>query len=114
MSVNQELEEAGLNQRIALIIYLKNVSDQFKLRRFGDIVYFSKKMKYCVLYVNKADGKAKAQEIGHLSFVRGIISSQKDKVDLTGPHIEKQLQDLAKQAEEKLRQKAKENGDLWR
>lgn len=43
MSINKEIEGTHLIKRVALIIYLKSVSDQYKLRRYGDIVYFSKK-----------------------------------------------------------------------
>ena len=53
MSVNQELSERDITQRTSLIVYLRNASnDQFKLRRYGDIVYFSKKLHYLILYVN--------------------------------------------------------------
>lgn len=112
MRINQELKQAGLTPRIDLIIYLKNVSDQYKLRRFGDIVYFSKKMKYCLLYVDRSEAEAKEKEIARLSFVKGVKHSEKDKVDLDSDHIEKQVQDLALKAEKSLQQQTKQDGDL--
>ena len=58
MSVNQELSERDITQRTSLIVYLRNASnDQFKLRRYGDIVYFSKKLHYLILYVNQAEAE---------------------------------------------------------
>ena len=105
MSVNEELKSAGLFQRKCLIIYLTNISDQFKLRKYGDIVYFSKKMKYCVIYVNQSDLKRIAEEISHLNFVKGIEISNQDQVNLESNHIEKQITVMARQAELKLQEK---------
>ncbi|WP_281196491.1 DUF2129 domain-containing protein, partial [Lactobacillus acetotolerans] len=41
MSINQDLENTGITKRLGLIVHLKPASDQYKLRHFGDIVYFS-------------------------------------------------------------------------
>ena len=92
MSINKEIEGTHLIKRVALIIYLKSVSDQYKLRRYGDIVYFSKKMKYCVLYVSRRDAKEIQREIASLDF-------------------EKQIADMAKEAEEKLQLEQEKNED---
>lgn len=44
VTINQELADLDLPKRTSLIVYLRNAnSDQFKLRRLGDIVYFLKK-----------------------------------------------------------------------
>lgn len=110
MIINSELKQAGLNERVSLIIYLHNVSDQYRLRRYGDIVYFSKKMKYCVLYVDLKELDRIQIEISHLSFVKKIEVSEFDNVNLDAAHIEKQIHDLAQDAENKLQD---EDEDLY-
>lgn len=102
MSINKEIESTHLIKRVALVIYLKSVSDQYKLRYYGDIVYFSKKMKYCVLYVNRKECREIKEQIAHLDFVNHVDISAEEKVDLDSQHIENQLAEMAKKAEEKL------------
>lgn len=111
MSINKEIEGTHLIKRVVLIIYLKSVSDQYKLRRYGDIVYFSKKMKYCVLYVSRRDAKEIQREIASLDFVTYVEISAEDQVDLNSEHIEKQIADMAKEAEEKLQLEQEKNED---
>ena len=43
MSINKDIEGTTLVKRVGLIIYLSSASDKYRLRRYGDIVYFSKK-----------------------------------------------------------------------
>lgn len=111
MSINKEIEGTHLIKRIALIIYLKSVSDQYKLRRYGDIVYFSKKMKYCMLYVNRREAKEMQKQISNLDFVTYVEISAEDEVNLDSEHIEKQITDMAKAAEEKLQLEQEKNED---
>ena len=102
MSINKEIESTHLIKRVALIIYLKSVSDQYKLRHFGDIVYFSKKMKYCVLYVNRNECIEIKGQIAHFDFVNHVEISAEEEVNLDSQHIENQLAEMAQKAEKKL------------
>lgn len=111
MSVNKEIESTHLIKRVALIIYLKSVSDQYKLRHYGDIVYFSKKMKYCVLYVSRSEAKEIQGQISHLDFVTYVEISGEEKVDLDSQHIENQIAEMAKEAEKKLQLEQESNED---
>ncbi|WP_153245760.1 DUF2129 domain-containing protein [Lactobacillus helveticus] len=111
MSINQEIENTHLTKRVALIIYLKSVSDQYKLRHYGDIVYFSKKMKYCILYVNRKEAKDVKNQIVQLDFVNYVEISPEEKVNLDSQHIEGQLVKMAKEAEKKLQLEQEKNED---
>lgn len=111
MSINKEIESTHLIKRVALIIYLKSVSDQYKLRRFGYIVYFSKKMKYCVLYVNRKDAREVKDQIYNLDFVTYVEISPEEEVNLDSQHIEGQLTEMAKEAEKKLQLEQEKNED---
>lgn len=107
MSINQDLENTGITKRLSLIVHLRSASDQYKLRHFGDIVYFSKKLRYCILYVDKKDAKQIINEISSLPFVVKVESSKEESIDLGSDHIEQQITDLAQKAEDKL-QKSRE------
>ncbi|RVU70657.1 MULTISPECIES: YlbG family protein [Lactobacillus] len=112
MSINKELKSAGLTERTGLVIYLKNASDQYKLRRFGDIVYFSKKMKYCIVYVTQENAKQELAEIRKLDFVKYAEFSEKDQVDLSSSHIETQIATMAQEAEQEIQRRQEKNEDL--
>lgn len=110
MSINQELAEQEIPSRTSLIVYLRNVNnDQFKLRRFGDIVYFSKKLHYLILYVNKSEAEETADKLRAFNFVKKVEFSQNDALDLDNRKIEQQISNMAKEAEEKLNQTDKED-----
>ena len=111
MSINQEIENTHLTKRIALIAYLKSVSDQYKLRRYGDIVYFSKKLRYCVLYVNSDEALKIKDQIENLDFINRVEISEEDKLNLNSEYIEGQISDLAKKAEEKIQKEQEKNED---
>ncbi|MGQ5709115.1 YlbG family protein [Lactobacillus sp. PSON] len=111
MSINLDLKDSLLVQRTGLIIFLKNASDQYKLRRYGDIVYFSKKMCYCILYVDTKDAEHELNEISSLDFVKHVEFSQEENICLSSQHLEGQIADLAQEAEEKLLKKQTENED---
>lgn len=102
MSINQDLTKTNMTKRQGLIIYLNNISNQYKLRRYGDVVYFSKKMGYCILYVNQKAAEEVIKTLSAFDFVERIEKSTADEIDLTSSHIEKQISDLAAEAEAKL------------
>lgn len=104
MSINQDLAKTVLTQRQGLIVYLNSISNQYKLRRFGDIVYFSKKMGYCVLYVDLSEADKVYTTLNSLDFVKRIDRINGEGIDLSSTHIEQQIKDLAVAAEKQLDQ----------
>lgn len=108
MSINQELKQ-DFPGRVSLIVFLKNIRDQYKLRRYGNIVYFSKKIHYCVLYVNEKEAKKLAAELEKMSFVKKAMLSAADQIDLDPEHIQEQIEQMARAAEDKLAQDKEHN-----
>lgn len=109
MSINHDLVASNVTKRQGLIVYLNSVSNQYKLRRFGDIVYFSKKMNYCVLYVDQKDADKTIAVLNSLDFVNGVDRSNGENIDLSSAHIEQQIKDLASEAEEQLLEEQEKN-----
>lgn len=69
------------SQRIGLMVYLYYNRDARKLAKYGDLVYHSKKMRYLVLYTDKAKSQDLKDELTKLKFVKKVKLSQLDQID---------------------------------
>ena len=112
MGVEEDLANKNIIQRQSLIVFLNSISDQYKLRRYGDIVYFSKKFAYCILYVNKKDIEQVCQDLNSLDFVEKVEKSNRNQIDLSSDHIEKQITELAQEAEKTLQERQEDTEQL--
>lgn len=102
MSINDQLLQADLQARVALIVYLKSPRDQVKLRKFGNIIYFSKKMNYCVLYVLKEKADKTKRSLLSLPYVEHVTDSANDQLEFGREELEQQIAEMALQANQKL------------
>lgn len=110
MSVNQDIVNEDIPQRLGLIVYLKNAANnQFKLRRYGDIVYFSKELHYLVIYVNKQKASEIISEVSKLDFVKKVEPSEVDEINLDSQKMEEQINDMAKEAEKQIEKERDED-----
>ena len=112
MSIKQDLTNKNISQRLSIIVYLNSVSNQYKLRHYGDIVYFSKKFGYCILYVNQNEIDQVMRNLTALDFVDRVERSKWDQIDLSSDHIEQQITDLAADAERKLQERQENTEQL--
>lgn len=97
-----------MTARTQIIVWLYQISDQYKLRRFGNIIYFSRKNKYVVLYVSSEYASKVITELKSENYVQSVETSKTDKLDFSAEHEEKMMRELKEEAE-KLRE---ENEDL--
>ncbi|PKR86940.1 YlbG family protein [Heyndrickxia camelliae] len=63
------------SDRQGLIIWLNNLKHAKSLRRFGNIHYISKKMKYVVLYCDRSEIETLEEKLGSFGFVRKVEPS---------------------------------------
>lgn len=63
------------NPRQGVIVYLYRLRNSRQLRKFGQIQYISKKMKYVVLYMDQTDVEANIGRLKKLKFVKHVESS---------------------------------------
>ncbi|KRL63495.1 YlbG family protein [Lactobacillus psittaci] len=108
MSFNQDLRDTTIQARVGIVVYLNLAQDQFKLRQFGDIVYFSKRKKYCLIYVNKNVAEQVVIKLNRLHFVKKAELSPTESLDFSREHEEQLMKTLAEQAEKMIA----ENGDF--
>ncbi|RLQ95856.1 YlbG family protein [Falsibacillus albus] len=64
-------------ERQGIIVWLYNLKHAKSLRRFGNVHYISKKMKYAVVYMNQPDVEAAMDKLSSLAFVKKVEPSYK-------------------------------------
>ena len=66
--------------RTQIIVWLYQISDQYKLRRFGNIIYFSRKNKYVILYVSSEYASKVITELKSKNYVQAVETDRKSVV----------------------------------
>ncbi|MFC3882698.1 YlbG family protein [Bacillus songklensis] len=64
-------------ERQGLIVYIHSVKQAKALRRYGNVHYVSKDLKYVVLYVNMDEAEAVMKKLQSLPFVKNVQPSYK-------------------------------------
>ncbi|MBB6455004.1 uncharacterized protein YlbG (UPF0298 family) [Salirhabdus euzebyi] len=66
-----------LTKRQGLVIWLRNMKNVRKLRKYGHMIYASKKQKYILIYVNQDEIEDYMKTIEELPFVTKVEPSFK-------------------------------------
>ncbi|EOR26821.1 YlbG family protein [Cytobacillus oceanisediminis] len=66
-----------LGQRQGIIVWLFSLKQAKMLRRYGNVHFISKKLKYVVLYTNQSDVESIMEKIDAHSFVKKVEPSYK-------------------------------------
>ncbi|MBW8348656.1 YlbG family protein [Bacillus sp. IITD106] len=66
-----------LNGRQGLIVWLFSLKNAKALRRFGNVHYISKRMKYVVLYCAQDEAESLAEKLSSMPFVKKVELSYK-------------------------------------
>lgn len=64
-------------KRQGIIVWFKHRNNIRQIRRYGHLIYASKRLKYAVLYVNQSDLEKTESRLQRHSFVRKIDRSYK-------------------------------------
>ena len=72
-----------MTERQGLIVYINNFHVLRRLRRYGHIVYVSKRMRYVVLYVNRSLVEELKKELEKLHSVTSVKPSEWPNIDPT-------------------------------
>lgn len=78
------INELNIAARRGLVVWVYNLRQLKTLKKFGTVVYASRKMKYVILYVNDANINETIQGINKLHFVRSVDVSKRPDVDVSG------------------------------
>ncbi|WP_276805032.1 YlbG family protein [Lactobacillus hominis] len=88
-----------IQNRRGLIIWLYQSRDQYKLRHYGDIVYFSQKNKYVMMYIPADKKEETINELKKQRFVKYVEESRHSDLDFSDEHEEKIMNELKVAAE---------------
>ncbi|WEV44955.1 YlbG family protein [Streptococcaceae bacterium ESL0687] len=64
-----------LQKRRALYVYYNSYKHVRRLKKYGDFVYTSKRLRYVKIYVNEEDYEQIKAELAGLHFVKGVEES---------------------------------------
>ncbi|GIN91486.1 YlbG family protein [Siminovitchia terrae] len=64
-------------KRQGLIVWLYNLKNTKMLRRYGNVHFVSKRMKYAVLYCNQNEFEALSEKLESLPFIKKVEPSYK-------------------------------------
>lgn len=69
-----------ITKRQGIIIWFKHRRNLKRIRRYGHLIYASKKMKYALLYVDKAKVKSVEKKLKRLPYVFKVEHSHKPSI----------------------------------
>jgi len=72
-----------MQARQSLIVYTYSLKQTRQLKRYGTVMYVSKKMRYVVLYVNQEDVKSLTDQLSQLRFVKRVVASARPAISET-------------------------------
>lgn len=64
-------------QRQGIIVWFQHRKNIKQIRRFGNLIYVSKKMRYAVLYVDQEEIDTVIEKMNNLSFISKVEVSYK-------------------------------------
>jgi len=88
-----------LGQRQGIIVWLFSLKQAKMLRRYGNVHYISKRLKYVVLYTNQSEVESLMEKISAHSFVKKVEPSYKPFLKL---EFENSKPDKAKEYDYKM------------
>lgn len=88
-----------LVKRQGLVVWFQHMKNIKQLKRFGHLIYVSKRMRYAVIYVDQSMVEDIEAKLSRYSFVSKIERSYKSKV---GTNFENAKPDKAKEYDYKM------------
>ncbi|MGM8214357.1 YlbG family protein [Bacillaceae bacterium W0354] len=70
-----------LTKRQGIIIWLRHSKYARRLRRYGHLIYTSKKQKYSLIYVDQDEIENTVEQLQRLNFVRKVEVSYKPSIE---------------------------------
>ena len=80
-------------ERQALVVWLYTLKPIKQLKKFGNIHYFSKRLKYIYLYVSKDEVESVTERLSHFHFVRKVEPSLRQEIRMDFTHILPELRE---------------------
>lgn len=75
-------ENVVFNERQGLIVWVKSLRNIKNLRKYGNMHYVSRKMKYAVIYCDKSEAETTTEKLLELGFVKSVEPSLKNTLNI--------------------------------
>lgn len=82
MQVNNNQDLLSVVPRRGLVVWMYSLRQVRNLRRYGTVLYISKRMKYALVYLNEDDFDQNSEKIERLHFVRKIEKSYRPDIEM--------------------------------
>ncbi|MGX6429098.1 YlbG family protein [Levilactobacillus yonginensis] len=69
-----------IQPRQSLIVYTYSLKQTRQLKRYGTVMYVSKKMRYVVMYVDQKDVTSLTDQLNKLRFVKRVVASARPEI----------------------------------
>lgn len=92
--------ELEITERQGIVVWVYSLKHMKTLKRQGMIHYVSKKMKYVVLYVDRAEIDEVEKKLNGFHFVRKVERSHRPELDMNFDHVLKELSEKAQKEKE--------------
>ncbi|MBP2057781.1 uncharacterized protein YlbG (UPF0298 family) [Lactobacillus colini] len=103
--VFQESENNSLQKRKSIVVWIDKASNQYKLRHYGNIIYFSRKKNYVIMYCNAEQADKVIQDLNHSDFVKKAEFSSYGKLNFNPIHEEELIHELKEAAEKEIEER---------
>ncbi|QIL46338.1 YlbG family protein [Vagococcus coleopterorum] len=85
--------DINITERRGLVVWMYNLRQLKSLKKFGSVMYASRKMKYAIIYVNQEGIDETIEALNKLHFVRSVDQSHRPEVAVEG-NLESILKDV--------------------
>jgi uncharacterized protein YlbG (UPF0298 family) len=68
--LSKQVENFTIQKRRLLVVYLYSLKPMKNLKRFGVVIYVSRKMNYALIYMNEEEIEEAEKKINKFHFVR--------------------------------------------
>ena len=69
------MREYYMNERQGLIVYVHQLKHAKSLRKYGHVLYISRRQKYVVLYCDREEIEMMTAKLQRLPFVKDVVKS---------------------------------------
>lgn len=81
----------SVQPRRSLIVYTYSLKQTRQLKRYGTVMYVSKKMRYVVLYIDQQDVTSLTDQLEQLRFVKRVVPSMRPQISETFGNVGEEL-----------------------
>ena len=71
-----------MKKRQSVSVFISHLRQSKQLRRFGDILYVSRRMKYVVIYMDQDQVTSNVQRLKQLGFVKKVVVSPRNQINM--------------------------------